>query len=305
MHHLMNFEQETYFAESADITLQAWGALADDSNPDSLDTIWTSIAINGRKRIWEQLRDERDHMHRLRPIASEQTRIVAGAMTRGMRAIAATKKKLDRKPDYLLPKYFCYTKTNIRLNGALRVQSLCRVAFNDEEMLDKNDEDQDEDVGSDDDNGSGEGAEEEESEYDAEEGRYTDQEAAELFAIIANTNHFRCEWKVDTACVACLFQVYQKACVEALRENSLRKSQIADTMALLGVFAPFLSTSRMKKVFGQKLLTQLSPSPSLPEINIDDAAIVNAVRLCLNGKRDDASDTLRCLDRKQRIMFEN
>ncbi|KAG0039903.1 hypothetical protein BGZ82_006160 [Podila clonocystis] len=52
-------------------------------------------SIYDRRRIWEQLRDERDHIHRLRPIASEQTRIVASAMTGSMRAITAADRELD------------------------------------------------------------------------------------------------------------------------------------------------------------------------------------------------------------------
>jgi hypothetical protein len=39
----MNSKQEEYFAESNDIDLQKWGALADIMDPDGLDECWTSL----------------------------------------------------------------------------------------------------------------------------------------------------------------------------------------------------------------------------------------------------------------------
>ncbi|KAF9174265.1 hypothetical protein BGX20_000316 [Mortierella sp. AD010] len=114
----MNFSQNKYIEESDDISLKTWGALTDVSDPDSLDQIWTSVAMNllkhserqsnrdaynrisrlckqDRMRIWEELRDEQDHSHKLRPIASEQTRIVASEITRSMNATAAAKEKFN------------------------------------------------------------------------------------------------------------------------------------------------------------------------------------------------------------------
>ncbi|KAF9539753.1 hypothetical protein EC957_005084 [Mortierella hygrophila] len=77
----MNSKQEKYFAESNEIELKQWGALADVSQPDDLDIIWMSIAMSllrhstrqsnrkahnrlcrlstyDRMRTWEQLHDE-------------------------------------------------------------------------------------------------------------------------------------------------------------------------------------------------------------------------------------------------------
>ncbi|KAF9412951.1 hypothetical protein BGZ76_005108, partial [Entomortierella beljakovae] len=120
-----------------------------------------------------------------------------------------------------------------------------------------------------------------------------------------NILYARC-WKLegDNTCIACRFQLYQKDCVQALKDNELRITDIADAMAIIGVFAPFLPTQRMRAIFNKKILSHLVVSPPLPDPGIDDAAVLRAVRLYLNNKPDDASKELLTIDRKMRIMFE-
>ncbi|KAK5801651.1 hypothetical protein F5H01DRAFT_372188 [Linnemannia elongata] len=69
-------------------------------------------------------------------------------------------------------------------------------------------------------------------------------------------------------------------------ENAQR-GDVADVMALIGVFAPFIPTPRMTSVFG-RMLDHLLTSVKFPAPLIDDLAIMKAVRV----------------HRKKRIMFE-
>ncbi|KAG0219255.1 hypothetical protein BGX33_003801 [Mortierella sp. NVP41] len=131
-----------------------------------------------------------------------------------------------------------------------------------------------------------------------------EDERAELLASIDQACHSVCEWKIDDCCVACIFQEYQKVCVQALVDKKIKKSEIADVMAITGVFAPFLPTHRMIESFKRKTLEQLVERSTFPEPQVDDAAILRAVRLWINGEKDEACETLRALDRKLRIMFE-
>ncbi|KAG0361451.1 hypothetical protein BGZ54_009097 [Gamsiella multidivaricata] len=134
-----------------------------------------------------------------------------------------------------------------------------------------------------------------------------DEELSNLLAHIAQVQHSVCEWrsKDDDACIACLFQQYQRECVQALHNDRLHNADIADAMAIIGVFAPFLQTQRMRAVFSRKILSQLVASSALPDPDVDDAAVLKAIRLRINNRREDASQALGCMDRKLRIMFDN
>ncbi|KAF9192774.1 hypothetical protein BGZ51_004942 [Haplosporangium sp. Z 767] len=135
---------------------------------------------------------------------------------------------------------------------------------------------------------------------------FNSEELSNLLANIAQAQHPVCEWKSEEdTCISCLFQEYQRDCVQALQNNKLRKTDIADAMAILGVFAPFLQTDRMRAVFKTRTLSQLVVSSALPDPDVDDAAVLKAVRLRINNKREDASDALRSMDRKLRLMFDN
>ncbi|KAK3848328.1 MAG: hypothetical protein J3R72DRAFT_484541 [Linnemannia gamsii] len=105
-------------------------------------------------------------------------------------------------------------------------------------------------------------------------------------------------------CIACLFKLYQADCIDALESGKLTKVEIADVMALIGVFAPHIPTPRMLRVFS-RVLNDLVPSVRLPTPDIDDSAVMAAVRHHINGDLDDASDALRPLHRKLRIIIES
>ncbi|KAG9071273.1 hypothetical protein KI688_008819 [Linnemannia hyalina] len=70
-----------------------------------------------------------------------------------------------------------------------------------------------------------------------------------------------------------------RACIESLVNNEIRKTEVADAMAIIGVFAPSMSTRRMEEAFSKKLLRALAKSTAeLPEVDFDDSAMMKAVR---------------------------
>ncbi|KAF9307625.1 hypothetical protein BG003_000454 [Podila horticola] len=64
----------------------------------------------------------------------------------------------------------------------------------------------------------------------------------------------------------------------------------------------------MEKVFSKKLLYKLTkPTAELPDMDFDDSAMMKAVRLYLKGEKENATDILYTLpkkDRKIRLMLE-
>ncbi|KAF9579810.1 hypothetical protein BGW38_003778, partial [Lunasporangiospora selenospora] len=131
-----------------------------------------------------------------------------------------------------------------------------------------------------------------------------EHERTELLDQIEQASHTVCEVKIDNICVACSFNGYQKSCVEALVEGKIKKSEIADIMAITGVFAPFLPTPRMVEAIGRGILNELVLPMILPDPAIDDTAVLKAVRLWINNKQEEASEALRGLNRQTRNMFE-
>ncbi|KAF9925730.1 hypothetical protein FBU30_004526 [Linnemannia zychae] len=133
-----------------------------------------------------------------------------------------------------------------------------------------------------------------------------DGEYEELLRSVDESNQHLCDWKVDDACLACLFQKYRQACISALVAREITKTDIADLMAVISVFAPHLATKRMLEVFSQRQLeSALGPKSVLPEIDIDDANIMKAVRLYLNNKGDEAEIPSMAGNKKLRIMLES
>ncbi|KAF9345367.1 hypothetical protein BGX26_003225, partial [Mortierella sp. AD094] len=122
--------------------------------------------------------------------------------------------------------------------------------------------------------------------------RLNSVELSNLLANIAHAQHPVCQWKTknDTG-ISCLFQTYQKECIRALHDGELRKADIADLM--------------MRAVFKERVLSELVTLTALPGPDVDDAAVLKAVRLRLNGKREEASESLRNIDRRIRLMFDN
>ncbi|KAF9431831.1 hypothetical protein BGZ76_011640 [Entomortierella beljakovae] len=129
-------------------------------------------------------------------------------------------------------------------------------------------------------------------------------EKAELLLHINNARHVDCdEWKEET-CLACLFQRYQRECVQALHDDTIKRTEIADIMAITGVFAPFLPTTRMTEAFGINTLEQLIEPIALPDQTINEAAVTKAIRHCISKDLDESSLALGGLNRRMRIMFE-
>ncbi|KAF9118520.1 hypothetical protein BGX30_004523, partial [Mortierella sp. GBA39] len=68
-------------------------------------------------------------------------------------------------------------------------------------------------------------------------------------------------------------------CIDALVQNEVRKTEVADVMAIIGVSAPSMSTRRMEEMFSKKLLYALTkPTVELPDMDFDDSAMMKAVR---------------------------
>ncbi|KAF8931363.1 hypothetical protein BGZ58_007670 [Dissophora ornata] len=110
----------------------------------------------------------------------------------------------------------------------------------------------------------------------------TDREA--LLSIVERASHRVCEWIMNGTCVACRFQEFQRACIDSLVNNEIRKTEVADVMAIIGVFAPSMSTRRMKEAFSKKLLCALVKSDvELPDVDFDDSAMMKAVRSNFNA----------------------
>ncbi|KAF9349229.1 hypothetical protein BGX34_001914 [Mortierella sp. NVP85] len=126
------------------------------------------------------------------------------------------------------------------------------------------------------------------SEQDNQE-QLSNVEIDDLRSNLERACHQECDTDAEGGCVACLFKVYQSDCIDALESGDLRKAEIADVM---------------QRVFGATL-DNLVPSVRLPKPDINDSAVMDAVRYWINGDLDSASEALRPLHRKQRIMLES
>ena len=109
-----------------------------------------------------------------------------------------------------------------------------------------------------------------------------DDERQILLQSVDEASHRQCEWMVGNSCVACLFQDFQRGCIDALVRNEIKKTEVADAMAVIGVFAPSMPTTRMKSVFSEKLLHVIAKSTvDLPDTGLDDGAMMTAVKVRL------------------------
>ncbi|KAG0196578.1 hypothetical protein BGX28_009964 [Mortierella sp. GBA30] len=140
------------------------------------------------------------------------------------------------------------------------------------------------------------------------ESAINNDERQRLLDSIEKASHTQCDWLVDDICVACRFQIFQRECIDALVQSEIKKTEIADVMAIIGVFAPSMATARMKKTFPEKLLYVIARSPiDLPDADLDDGIMMKAVRLYLKGDIDNVSEILHPLnkkDRRIRLMLE-
>jgi hypothetical protein len=89
-----------------------------------------------------------------------------------------------------------------------------------------------------------------------------DPEREELLRSVDESNLPLCDWKVDDASVVCLFADYRRVCINALVARDIKKTDIGDLMAIIGVFAPTLPTKRMHEFFSQRQIKNaLGPKP--------------------------------------------
>ncbi|KAG0343511.1 hypothetical protein BG004_005265 [Podila humilis] len=191
------------------------------------------------------------------PIASEQTRIVAGAITGGMRAMAAAKEKVD-----ILNNSKPRQDTTPRKN---RAQSPAVVEEIEADGEDKAQSEAD--------------VEEEEEEVEADEAvAFNDEEMSGLLASITNAQIPRIRIS-ENASRLCKTTGFEK-----------RRLQMS---------------SRMRETFVPKILQEVAISSDLPDPAIDDAAVLKAVRLRMNNKRQEASDAIGNMNRTLRIMLDN
>lgn len=84
-----------------------------------------------------------------------------------------------------------------------------------------------------------------------------DDEREILLRSVEKASHRQCEWVVDDICVACRFQDFQRECIDALVQNEIKKTDVADAMAIIGVFAPSMPTTRMKNMFPKSCCMRL------------------------------------------------
>ncbi|KAF9959696.1 hypothetical protein BGZ65_000142 [Modicella reniformis] len=136
------------------------------------------------------------------------------------------------------------------------------------------------------------------------------EDVEELIEMVKRVDHNSCsDWTVgNNECIPCLAGRYQQEAIAALRRKELKKSQPADYMILIGVFAPFNHTPLMTSVFGSRNLDSIKQALALnldmPDDN--DAAVISAVRLKMNRKEEKALDELSSVkDRRLRNMYEH
>ncbi|KAF9992393.1 hypothetical protein BGZ79_003122 [Entomortierella chlamydospora] len=131
-----------------------------------------------------------------------------------------------------------------------------------------------------------------------------DDEKQKLLSMVEHLKHDQCEWLIGESCVDCKFYEYQKECIEALVVNQIMKQDIADAMSIIGVFAPFLPTERMKKCFGTDLLHQIVMPVPLKILSIDFNAVMTAIQHAQNGNLLDARKSLDPVDVKLQTMIQ-
>ncbi|KAF9159199.1 hypothetical protein BGX21_002992 [Mortierella sp. AD011] len=122
----------------------------------------------------------------------------------------------------------------------------------------------------------------------AESEQLLERECEELLCSVDKSGHPLCDWKIDDTCTACLFEEYRRACIKALTAREIKRTDIADIMAVIGVLAPTMPTTRMHEFFSARQLKVISePGPELPDANVDDEKIMKTVRQNLKAGRPD------------------
>ncbi|KAF9086057.1 hypothetical protein BGX27_003276, partial [Mortierella sp. AM989] len=139
----------------------------------------------------------------------------------------------------------------------------------------------------------------------AESEQLLEREREELLRSVDESGHLLCDWKIDDTCTACLFEEYRRTSIKALTAREIKRTDIADIMAIIGVFAPTMPTARMREFFSARQLKVVSePGLELPDANVDDEKIMKAVRLYLKNKGDEAEVPSIGGNKKVRLMLE-
>ncbi|KAF9159388.1 hypothetical protein BGX21_003559 [Mortierella sp. AD011] len=115
-------------------------------------------------------------------------------------------------------------------------------------------------------------------------------------ASVNNTMKQMLREEIEGKCVLCLFQEYQKVSIQALFAKEIKKVDVADAIATFGVFAPYAATERMRSVFGESRLENVSPTVRLQVEEEYDLCVLKAIRAF------EALENIK--DRKIRVMFE-
>jgi hypothetical protein len=94
-----------------------------------------------------------------------------------------------------------------------------------------------------------------------------------------------CPPQDEESCPTCSFKTYQQLCVKALVNHQLSITDIADVVALIGVFVPSRRTEHMSSVFSDKALQSFIDAGEItPEewdaVDFDDNLPMKALKVC-------------------------
>ena len=73
-------------------------------------------------------------------------------------------------------------------------------------------------------------------------------------------------------------QRWEQACYFIIWKHNSPKHRV---LQIIGIFAPFLPTERMMAAIGRTMLEEIVVPMILPDLVLDDTAILTAVRVCL------------------------
>ncbi|KAF9181762.1 hypothetical protein BGZ49_004803 [Haplosporangium sp. Z 27] len=115
-----------------------------------------------------------------------------------------------------------------------------------------------------------------------EQAAINEEERTILLSEIEKITH-NCPPQHEESCSTCSFKTYQRLCVKALMDNQLSITDIADVVALIGVFVPSRRTERMASVFSDEALQSFIDAGEItPEewdaVDFDDSLPMKALK---------------------------
>ncbi|KAK3805303.1 MAG: hypothetical protein J3Q66DRAFT_423043 [Benniella sp.] len=121
-----------------------------------------------------------------------------------------------------------------------------------------------------------------------------------------------CTWVFDDNCVICKFKEYQRGCIQALKENALTFAEVADLLAVIGVYVPQRRTARMVDVFTDTMLDliveEIEVKNRLPESSLsatEDHAVMEAVRARQRDQGANILTHLMAMAPDRMTLFDN